>query len=550
MNSKRWYPTAVTLAAALLGAAAPLQAQGNSDGPLVQTSDGPVRGFVSNGVYQFLGIPYAAPPVGARRWMPPQPHAAWTQPLNATAFAPTCAQITTLGVFAGPANNNEDCLFLNVFTPKLGQGEKRPVLVWIHGGGFVDGESTDYDGSKLAQQGPTVVVTINYRLGLLGYFGHPALDAEGHPFGNYGLMDQQAALRWVRRNIAAFGGDPNNVALGGQSAGSAAAYANMISPASAGLFHRAIGESGPLLTVLSRATAETRGTNFAIAAGCGAGADAATAACLRALPAAQIMALQGTASANGPYVTGQFVDGTLIAMPADVAFATGQFNRMPVINGTVEDEGNFGIGITQYFSGVPLTAAQYVINVTNIYSGNAGPGGTPPAYPPGTVDAVLAHYPLSAYATPQLAYDAVTTHPSACRARHLNQLLAPWVPVYAYEFTDRNAPYYFPVMSGFIPLAAHTIDIQFLFPLWHGGPLGIPHPLTRPEEHLSDQLVAAWTNFARTGNPNGVADHPWPRYVADLDNYLVQDVPQLSTFTGSEFSANHQCDFWDSVLLY
>src|SRR6266571_2082916 len=483
MNSKRWYPTAVTLAAALLGAAAPLQAQGNSDGPLVQTSDGPVRGFVSNGVYQFLGIPYAAPPVGARRWMPPQPHAAWTQPLNATAFAPTCAQITTLGVFAGPANNNEDCLFLNVFTPKLGQGEKRPVLVWIHGGGFVDGESTDYDGSKLAQQGPTVVVTINYRLGLLGYFGHPALDAEGHPFGNYGLMDQQAALRWVRRNIAAFGGDPNNVALGGQSAGSAAAYANMISPASAGLFHRAIGESGPLLTVLSRATAETRGTNFAIAAGCGAGADAATAACLRALPAAQIMALQGTASANGPYVTGQFVDGTLIAMPADVAFATGQFNRMPVINGTVEDEGNFGIGITQYFSGVPLTAA-------------------------------------------------------------------PWVPVYAYEFTDRNAPYYFPVMSGFIPLAAHTIDIQFLFPLWHGGPLGIPHPLTRPEEHLSDQLVAAWTNFARTGNPNGVADHPWPRYVADLDNYLVQDVPQLSTFTGSEFSANHQCDFWDSVLLY
>jgi para-nitrobenzyl esterase len=235
-------------------------------GPRVQTAEGAVQGLARGGMNQFLGIPFAAPPVGALRWQPPRPHAAWTQTLNATEFGKTCAQITELGVFAGPVSVSEDCLFLNVFTTNAAQrpgAKKLPVLVWVHGGDLFDGESNDYDASALVKggpAGPTVVVTINYRLGLFGYLGHPALDAEGHDFANYGLLDQQAALRWVHGNIAAFGGDPGNVTVGGQSAGATSTAAVMISPASAGLLHRAIFESGPLLTVAPRALAEQRGT--------------------------------------------------------------------------------------------------------------------------------------------------------------------------------------------------------------------------------------------------------------------------------------------------
>jgi para-nitrobenzyl esterase len=188
----------------------PLQAQ--AAGRLrVDTNEGSVKGFLVNGVAEFLGIPYATPPVGDLRWTPPRPHAPWTTVLKATAYANTCAQVVTLGVFAGPPNNNEDCLYLNVFTPNLDPSARLPVIFWIHGGGNIDGESNDYDGTKLASDGKTVVVTLNYRLNLMGFLGHPALDAEGHLFGNYGILDQQLALKWVkmlwgaRRRCGTFG---------------------------------------------------------------------------------------------------------------------------------------------------------------------------------------------------------------------------------------------------------------------------------------------------------------------------------------------------------
>src|ERR1700722_12181991 len=364
--SKQWHglrPVAAVLFGLLSAATAIVPAAIAADraGPIVRTAEGTVQGFISNGVGAFLGIPYASPPVGDLRWQPPKPHAAWTTTLNATKFGNTCPQITELGVFAGPVSLTEDCLYLNVFTthanPTAG-AKKLPVLVWIHGGGLFDGESNDYDASALIKNGPagpTVVVTINYRLGLLGYLGHPALDAEGHDFGNYGLMDQQEALRWVHRNIAAFGGDPGNVTVGGQSAGATSTAAVIISPASGGLLHRAIFESGPLLTVAPRELAESRGTAFATAAGCGPDG---TAACLRALSVQKILSLQGTAAANGPYVTGLIVDGTVLPIPGDTAWSTGKFNHMPIMNGSVRDEGAFTASINEMFSG-PLSAEQY-----------------------------------------------------------------------------------------------------------------------------------------------------------------------------------------------
>ncbi|VTZ48697.1 Carboxylic ester hydrolase [Methylocella tundrae] len=533
---------------------APMQARAAN--PLrVETKEGPVRGFLKNGVAEFLGVPYAEPPLGNLRWKPPHKHAPWTNVLQATAYGPTCAQITTLGVFAGPANNNEDCLYLNVFTPNVDPvaREKLPVIFWIHGGGNVDGESNDYDGAKLAAQGHAVVVTINYRLNLMGFLANPALDAEGHNFGNYGTLDQLLALKWVRHNIGQFGGDKNNITVGGQSAGAQDTGVAVISPLFSGLFHRAIYESSVPSAVPTLAIAEARGTAFSVAAGCGAGSDAATAKCLRSLTAQQIETLAGTASTQSAYITGPLQDGTIIPIQPSAAWKSGQFSHMPMMNGRVQDEANFGLGITEYFSGpprVPPTAAQYTAFVTTTYSGNAGPINTPPAYPPGTVQAVLAHYPVDAYASPQLAWDAVATDPGACITRHYSQIIAPQVPYYAYEFDERTAPYYFPKMPGFQALAYHTSDIQYLFPLYHGGPEGIPHQLNKKQEDLSDQLVAAWTNFAWTGNPNGLGNAPWPAYTAKTPFWLSEDIPFLSTLTDAQFSANHKCGFWDKVLIY
>src|SRR6266513_2915310 len=465
------------LAAGVLSTSATAQeGDERDDGPVVQTSEGPVRGFVRDGVYEFLGIPYAAPPVGALRWMPPQPVAHWRKPLKATKFANTCAQVTELGVFAGPPNINEDCLYLNVFTTRVGGAERgNAVLVWIHGGGNVDGESNDYDGSKLATGGPlgtpTVVVTLNYRMGLFGFLAHPALDSEGHLYDNYGIMDQQAVLQWVKRNAAAFGGDPSRVALGGQSAGAQDTGVNQISPLSAGLFNRAIYESSPLSGITIRSIGLARGMAFATAAGCPTDASPGAAACLRALSAAEILQLQGTPNVTGPYVTGPMLDGTIMPITPITAWRTGQFNRMPIMGRNVQ----------------------------------------------------------------------------------VDRLWAKWVPVYEYEFNDQNAPYYFPPLPGFKPLAAHTIDIQFLFPNWHGGVLGVNHPatLTTQETALSDELVAAWTHFASTGNPNGTGNSPWPQYseAANAAAVLSENVPSLSTFTLAQWSANHNCDLWTGDTL-
>jgi len=552
---------AATVAAAcgLSLLALPATAGADAAKPLVQTSDGPVRGFVEHGTNTFLGIPYAAAPVGDLRWRPPRHHAAWHRPLRATAFGPSCPQVTTLGVFAGPTSINEDCLYLNVFTSggDRSRSARKPVLVWIHGGGNVDGSSSDYDGSKLARAGRyggknTVVVTVNYRLGLLGFLAHPALDREGHAFGNYGTMDIQAALRWVQHNIARFGGDRNNVTLGGQSAGASETGANLISPLSAGLFHRAILQSNFTSTYPPLSVGLNRGNGFAQAAGC-PGNGSSAAACLRKLSVQRVLQLQGTANSNGPYVTGQMVDGKVVPITPEQAWSTGRFNHMPIMGGNTRDERTFGSGITEYFSGPPqkpLSDQDYTTSVTQAYGGNAGPGGTPPAYPPGTVQKVLAEYPSSNYPSPFLADDAAFTDPGACRGLHVSNLLSNSVPVYSYQFDYRDAPYYFPNMPGFDPLAAHTIDIQFLFPGWHGGELGVSHQLNHAQTKLSNELVAAWTNFADSGNPNGSGNTPWPRYVGARGPYYSENIPAPSTVTAEQFATQHHCGFWNSILVY
>lgn len=514
----------------------------------VTTAEGPVEGVTREGVTRFLGIPYAKPPVEALRWMPPQPAAKWAAVKQAAKFGPTCAQVTTLGPFAGPPNSNEDCLYLNVFTADT--KAKRPILVWIHGGGYFDGASNDYDPAKLVTRGKLVVVTFNYRLNLFGFLAHPALDAEGHAFGNYGIMDMQAVLQWVKRNAAAFGGDPGNVTVGGQSAGAGASAANVLSPGAKGLFHRAIFQSGGYTPFVPKPIAEEKGKKFAAATGCDKGD---VAKCLRALPAAKIAALAGTASETSPLITNPIVDGTVIPKQEIDLIRAGDFNKVPIMMGTTRDEGNFNAGILQYFKKdrAALTEADYRAYLKRAYGGNAGAGGSAPAYPKDTIDNVMAQYPVSK-AGAQMAWDTAHSDMLACRGQYTAAAITPYAPVYMYLFNDRTAQTYFPKMPGFQPLAYHTSDIAYVFTGYHGGPGGAPFTLTATQAKLSDQMVDAWANFARTGNPNGGDDKPWPRWKPGDDSqaYFLQEDGWKTGQTNAQFAAAHNCGFWNKMLLY
>jgi len=560
----------IAIALALLcGLIGSVQAKPKADGApdfvISGSTDGPVLGLRENGVTKFLGIPYAKPPVGALRWMPPQPVAKWTGVRRAYKFGPTCAQVTTLGPFAGPPNSNEDCLYLNVFTQDT--KAKLPVLVWIHGGGYFDGASNDYDPTKLVAKGKLVVVTLNYRLNLFGFMAHPALNSEGHAVGNYGLMDMQAALKWVQRNIAAFGGDPGNVTLGGQSAGAGASAANVFSPGAKGLFHRAIFQSGGYTPFVPKSVAQEKGKKFAAAAGCTSGD---IAKCLRALPAAKIAALAGTASETSPLITNPMVDGTVIPEQEIDLIRSGKFNQVPIMMGTTRDEGNFNAGILQYFKKdrAALNEADYRGYLQRTYGGNAGAGGTPPAYAKDTIDKVMAQYPVSK-AGAQMAWDSAHSDMLACRGQYTAEAFSANVPVYMYLFDDRTAQTYFPKMPGFQPLAYHTADIPYVFTGYHGGPNGLPFKLTPAQSQLSDSMVTAWANFARSGNPNRreaaqgrarqrlerpepEADAPWPRWKkgADSKAYFLQKDGWKTVETNAQFAAAHNCSFWNTLLLY
>ena len=507
-------------------------AQAQQQTRIVHIADGDVQGATADGVDKFLGIRYAAPPVGDLRWRPPQAPARWAGTLQATKFGATCAQAAR-GVFAAPSKS-EDCLTINVFAPHAvdAPAAKQPVMVWFHGGGLFSGESDDYDGSKLVQRGHVLLVTLNYRVGVLGFLSHPALNGEGHPFINYGIMDQQLALKWVQQNIAAFGGDPSNVTIFGQSGGGTAVMANLVSPLSKGLFHRAINESGTRIGDTDAAMALQAGKDFATAAGC----TDQSAACLRALSIEQILDHQAPIM---KYLGGTFpvVDGTIISHTAAAAFSTGQFNQVPIINGLVEDEQAFFLPEANTHK--PLTAKEVEDYAASFGAEHAA--------------TLLARYPLAGYASPSLAEIAMAQGMKSCVARLLDRQWSRYVPVYAYEFDDRTAPSYFPDLS--YPMRAyHTAELQYLFPLFRGGQ-GTSHPLNDAQQKLSDQIVDYWATFARSGDPNrgSTEELPkqlptWQRYSAETDNFLALNSPEPKMADG--YGKANDCALWDSVLVF
>lgn len=511
---------AVVLALAALGVAAsasPSPAVA-ADGPVRSTTEGPVQGLVQGGTAQFRGLPYAAAPVGDLRWRPPQPVAAHSGVRDATSFAPHCAQGASP---YGRPSTAEDCLYLNVTAPAgAAAGADLPVMVWVHGGALVVGESDDYDATGLVRDG-AVVVTINYRLGALGFLAHPALSAEeGGSSGDYGLMDQQEALRWVQANIAGFGGDAGKVTIFGESAGGLSVLSQVASPSAAGLFSRAVSESGAYaLDQVSQATADGAGERFAAAAGC---ADQ-SAACLRALPVGQVLAKQ-----NGGLGYQPNVDGKVLPQTISAALASGQFNRVPLVNGSNRDEWRLFVAAND-LAGAPLTAATYQPAISATLGVDSA-----------TAAVIAARYPLSRYPSADVALGALGTDAIfACNARKVDQLASQHVPTYAYEFADRHAPQRFLPQVSYPYGAYHAAEVQYLFDISSPRPGG----LGSRQQELADTMKQYWTGFAATGEPNGTGATPaWPVWTSSTQQDL-QLVPSGPTVSRS-FAARHQCGFW------
>ena len=472
-------------------------------GAQVKTVSGAVKGTTSTDgrLRIFKGIPYAAPPVGELRWKEPRPAAAWEGIRDATENGPHCVQGPIFGdiTFSRPAS--EDCLNLNIWTSANATGDRLPVMVWIHGGGFQAGAGPEprHDGDALARKG-LVVVTLNYRLGVFGFLAHPELTRESgrQASGNYGLLDQVAALRWVRDNIAAFGGNPGNVTIFGESAGSFAVSALMASPIAGGLFHRAIGESGAYFTTGSGTLAlqplsatEQQGVKFASSAG------AETLAALRAKPAEEL--LKAALKAQPWFAPN--LDGYVLSEDVSAVFAAGKQARVPLLAGWNADEIRAGIVLSKQ----KPTAESFAEQTRQRFGDRA--------------DGILKAYAATT--------DAEAVESAAALASDLFIGHATWkwiemhartgrAPVYRYSF-DRKIPVAPDAKVNGVPAtsrdvgARHAGEIEYVF-----GTLNSLRavPWESSDRKLSDAMTTYWANFARTGDPNGPGLPKWPRYDA------------------------------------
>jgi para-nitrobenzyl esterase len=461
----------------------------------VKVETGVVKGAVDNGVAAFKGIPFAAPPVGALRWKAPQPASHWKGVREAVEFGPRCMQgpIYNDMVFRdkGPS---EDCLYLNVWTAAASAKARLPVMVWIYGGGYAAGATSEprQDGENLAHKG-VVVVSMNYRLNVFGFFSHPELAQEsGHDSaGNYGLLDQVAALQWVRKNIARFGGDPAKVTIFGESAGSFSVSALMASPLAQGLFHRAIGESGSfcgdVLDLKPLSESEAADAKFAESIGAHSLAD------LRAKPAAELLdaAVKQKDLWFSPNVDGYFLPQTVREI-----YASGKQSRVPLLAGWNRDEGGYG----SIFEKDAPTAANFVAFAHKRFGDKA--------------DEFLKLYPADTdEQAKRSAQDLAGDQFIAFSTWKWLEMQGPTgnSTLYRYEFDDAPpAPVNAEATGGdAAPRGAyHSAEIEFVF-----GVLASKNLPWRPEDKaLSDLMSSYWSNFARNGDPNGAGLPPWPAY--------------------------------------
>jgi para-nitrobenzyl esterase len=508
----------------------------SSDGPFdgppaaacgqTMTTYGPVLGQKSGKTCAYEGIPFAAPPTGDLRWKAPQPPKPWTTPRPST-FGSGCPQS---GSPFGDASTDEDCLYLNVWTPPpqktspLTWGKPRPAMVFVYGGGFVYGSGSYplYDGTHLAASTDNIVVTIDYRLGPFGFLSNPALRAEDPhgSAGDYGIMDQIAAFQWVKDNIEAFGGDPQNVTIFGESAGGSSMFIHLASPLSKGLFEHVIIESGwaPYdKAALSQSSADTQGAAFATAVGCVE--DSTLLTCMRGKSAAAILAqvpslLQLTVTTGFSWMP--VLDGYAIPKDPISAITSGSLNHVPTLLGNNADEGRLFL-----FTAPPTNATTYLALEEGLVPGHGAE--------------IVAEYPIASYGGSYLdaSAAALTDSQFLCPTRKVARgLLASGVPTYRYDFTHAISF----LITGLG--AFHGSELPFVF----GNKLdGVA--LQPDEEGLSRSMMGYWGAMAASGDPNRPDRFAWPKYTLPTEPEIVLDL-KASTVTELE---KVQCDFWEGL---
>ncbi|HVG84766.1 MAG TPA: carboxylesterase family protein [Vicinamibacterales bacterium] len=528
------------LAVAAIASTLSLSAHGNGTQAapcLVTTDRGDVQGRDFATSCAFLGVPYAAPTGGASRWKPPQPRAPWAPAVvNATTASPVCAQVQQP---SGTPTGVEDCLFMNIWTRDLTPDEPAPVLVWFHTGGFTNASANfaGTNGRRLAEERGIVVVAPNYRVGSLGFLAHGGLATEdpAHPTsGNYGLLDQQAALRWVRDNVARFGGDPDNVTIGGTSAGGASVGLQLVSPASAGLFHRAIVQSAyPTTRWTTHAEHLAAGDSVAAALGC---VDPATVlACMRGKTQNEVLlarpaATQQVIAPAGRIFWEPVVDGLVIPdQPRDL-IARGLWSSVPVMVGANRDEG-WGNFITRSFpNGVSLE--QYENWIADEFGANAA--------------AVLAAYPAADHVSPEEALARLLGDGQfVCEARRLARLISDQsIAVYLYSYE-----YVIPDLSpGHVN---HGFETNIIFGNTYSPPIFPAHVLDAADQALHDAMAGYWTRFVATGVAGGVGDLKWRRYGERVGrrgarrDHMIFD----AVVTRGDDLREEACDFWSQFDL-
>lgn len=529
---------------------------------IIQTTYGPVQGFLDDGMQKFLGIPYAVPPLGDLRWLPPAPPHPWQKTLEAVNFGPICAQHSDCFPGFGSTSSNEDCLYLNVFTPEKQEevDDRRqlmPVMVFIHGGGFSCGASNDYDPTSLVNDGRVVFVSLNYRVGLFGFFSHPAINAEGHPSGNYGIMDQQFALKWVRDNIEYFGGSRDNITVFGESAGGASILAQVAAPSSQGLFHKAIIESGgapPTMPYPTIEKLEALGTALANAAGC----TDQTPRNLRLIPVEDLLEADRVDEGRfgiGKFPFGLMEDGVIVVKDLRDKFLRGEFNKIPMIVGVNKDEFTWFQAMMEWRSGTVVSTETYpeTVSATIDLLNQLHLNGV--IVPQSAIPQVVEMYPVAEHGNASRALAAVVGDAGliSTAGRRATRVLAKHSPeVFAYEFDVPDTPCPWPEVS-FSYGSAHTLELPYIFPGFCGA-TGKNVPLSKSQQVLAKQMVRYWTTFARYSTPNCVVtegaitaqDVPqWNAYHAQEDNIMLLQASEPSKMING-WGERHNSDFWDA----